>query len=82
MTEQIGQFFRSDGTLISIPIKSKKKIAVLNLISAKLAPNLTYSETQRNEIILNFHEDTAAIRRYMIEYRILDRDNKSNYWLK
>ena len=82
MIEQIDQFFRSDGTLISIPTKSKKKIAVLNIISAKLAPNLTYSETQINEIILNFHEDTAAIRRYMIEYRILDRDNKSNYWLK
>jgi hypothetical protein len=29
MSEQIDQFFRPDGTLISIPVKSAKKIAVL-----------------------------------------------------
>jgi hypothetical protein len=29
MSEQIDQFFRPDGTLISIPAKSAKKIAVL-----------------------------------------------------
>ena len=52
--------------------------------SAKVRPREIFvdSENQINEITLNFHEDTAAIRRYMIEYGILDRDNKSNYWLK
>jgi hypothetical protein len=29
MSEQIDQFFRPDGTLISIPVKRAKKIAVL-----------------------------------------------------
>jgi hypothetical protein len=31
--------------------------------------------------IAKFHPDTAAFRRYMIEYGILERDGESVYWL-
>jgi hypothetical protein len=34
MTEQIDQFFRPDGTLISIPLKLPKKLAVLRHIAS------------------------------------------------
>jgi hypothetical protein len=64
MSEQIDQFFRPDGTLISIPAKATK-----------------YPEKELNAIIANFHDDTAAIRRYMIEYGILERDRGSVYWV-
>jgi hypothetical protein len=53
MSEQIDQFFRPDGTLISIPIP----------------------------FIAKYHADTAALRRYMIEYGILERDGESVYWV-
>jgi hypothetical protein len=78
---QIEQFFRPDGTLIAIPVKSAKKIAVLHRIAEDLAPNVRYSEKELNAIIAKFHDDTAAIRRYMIEYGILERDVESVYWL-
>jgi hypothetical protein len=81
MSKQVDQFFRADGTLISIPAKSAKKIAVLNVIASKLSPDTKYPEKELNAIIANFHDDTAAIRRYMIEYRILERDKASVYWL-
>ena len=81
MSEQIDQFFRPDGTLISIPAKASKKIAVLELIASKLSPDTKYPEKELNAIIANFHEDTAAIRRYMIEYGILERDGGSVYWV-
>ena len=38
MQEQIDQFFAPDGTLISIPVKAAKKIAVLKEITRKLQP--------------------------------------------
>jgi len=38
MSEQIDQFFNPDGTLISIPVKSAKKIAVLLHIARDLSP--------------------------------------------
>ena len=82
MTEQIDQFFRPDGTLISIPAKSVKRVAVLHHIASDLSPGTKYPEKDLNPIIAKYHQDTAAIRRYMIEYGILDRDNESVYWLR
>jgi hypothetical protein len=81
MSEQIDQFFRPDGTLISIPVKFHKKLAVLRHIASELSPDTKYPEKQLNEIIAKFHPDTAALRRYMIEYGILERDAESVYWL-
>jgi len=81
MSEQIDQFFRANGTLISIPVKSQKKIAVLRHIVAELSPDTKYPEKQLNEIIARFHPDTAALRRHMIEYGILERNGESVYWV-
>ena len=82
MAEQIDQFFRPDGTLISIPAKSVKRIAVLHHIALDLSPDARYPEKDLNLIIAKYHNDTAAIRRYMIAYGILERDSESVYWLR
>ena len=81
MTEQIEQFFNPDGTLISIPVKAAKKIAVLHRIAQEFSPGTRYPEKELNAIIAKFHDDTAAIRRHMIEYGILKRDAESVYWI-
>ena len=81
MTEQIDQFFNPDGTLISIPVKLAKKIAVLRHIAADLSPDTKYPEKELNAIIAKYHDDTAAIRRHMIEYGVLERDGGSIYWV-
>jgi hypothetical protein len=79
--EKIEQFFREDGTLVSIPAKSSKRLAVLHRIADQFSPGKKYPERELNEIVARFHEDTAAIRRYMIENHIMERDRESNYWL-
>ena len=81
MSEQIDQFFRPDGTLISIPLKPAKKIAVLQHIVSELSPETKYPEKELNLIIAKYHQDTAALRRYMIEYGILERDGERVYWV-
>ncbi len=81
MTEQIDQFFRPDGTLISIPVKPAKKIAVLKEIVKKLSTDTKYLEKELNAVIATYHPDTAAIRRHMIEFGILERDGGSVYWV-
>jgi hypothetical protein len=81
MTNQIDQLFNPDGTLISIPVKSAKKIAVLLHIARDLARNNKFPEKELNAIIAKYHHDTAAIRRHMIEYGILERDAGSVYWV-
>ena len=81
MIEQIDQFFRPDGTLISIPVKAAKKIAVLHHIARDMSPNNKYPEKDLNLIIAKYHDDAAAIRRHMIEYGILERNSDSVYWI-
>jgi len=78
---KIEQFFRADGTLIAIPVKSAKKFAVLHHIARELSPDTKYPEKELNLIIAKYHDDTAAIRRHMIEYGILERDVESVYWV-
>jgi hypothetical protein len=56
-------------------------MAVLLHIARDLSPATKYPEKELNAIIAKYHDDTAALRRYMIEYRILERDAESVYWL-
>ena len=81
-SKSVDHFFNTDGSLIQIPARSSKKIQVLNRIAMSLETNHRYSEKELNELLAKFHFDTASLRRYMIEFGIMDRDNSSNYWLK
>ena len=77
----IDQFFNTDGSLTHIPARSSKKIEVLRRIALGLKPELIYTELELNEFLKKFHDDTASLRRYMIEFGIMERDKASNYWL-
>ena len=76
------QFFDENGKLKHIPAKQSKKIEVLKLIAESFDPCKRYSEKELNEIISKINEDTAAIRRHMIEFGIMERNKESYYWLK
>ena len=78
---EIGQFFRADGTLTHIPARLEKKLAVLHHIAKDLSSDAKYPEKDLNQIIAKYHPDTAAIRRHMVEFKILDRNQQSVYWL-
>ena len=81
ITSKIEQFFNPDGTLIHIPARQSKKLEVLTFIAGSFSTGIRYSEKEVNEIIGKFHSDTAAIRRHMIEFGIMNRDSSSVYWL-
>jgi hypothetical protein len=71
-----------DDKIVNIPRSEKKKIIILKYLSQKFQHNKKYTETEVNEIIKQMHEDFAALRRYLIQYGFMDReDNGSNYWL-
>lgn len=77
----VDQFFSEDGSLISIPARSSKKIEVMKRIAEEFSSGVIYPEKDLNEIIARFHSDTAAIRRHMIEFGIMERNTSSEYWL-
>jgi len=75
------QYTRDDGSLKMIPTKSKKIIAILEYVIVSFEKNRDYNEKQVNDILEKFHPDTSALRRYMIDYGYLGRENDgSRYW--
>ena len=71
-------FFR-DGRLTEIPSKEAKRRIVLERIAVEFEPGVRYDEKTVNAIVGRFFNDHAAIRRYLIDERFLDRDH-GEYW--
>lgn len=62
--------------------KEKKKVVCLRRIAAEFEPGRRYTEKEVNAMLKAiFPEDYATLRRYLIEYRFLDRTRDCQaYW--
>jgi hypothetical protein len=44
-------------------------------------PGIRYTEKQVNEILAHYNEDTAFLRRSLVEYKLMDRQGGGGeYW--
>ncbi|QIY58997.1 DUF2087 domain-containing protein [Streptomyces sp. RPA4-5] len=79
--------FVVDGRLRSLPAQLTRRRAVLShLARSAFAAGRTYNEPAVNDLLRTWCEgsgtDHVAVRRYLIELQILDRDTSSRYWLR
>ena len=68
-----------DGSLKTIPNQQKKLMVILNYIVRDFKPGVRYTESEVNQMLRLYHEDTAALRRYMADNGLLKRE-KGIYW--
>lgn len=69
--------------LKTFAVKEKSKLVVLRHISQRFEADRMYSEKEVNEILKEVYDDYVMLRRYLIEYGFIDReDDGSRYWLK
>ena len=69
------------GRLKTIPAQRKKLEAVLRYVVSVFEPGVRYTEKQVNEMLSHFHEDTATLRRELVGYGLLQReDGGGRYW--
>lgn len=67
--------------LSRFPKKEKHKLVILRHLAGLFAPDRTYAEREVNEILGAVYADHVTLRRYLIEYRFLDRRRDgSAYW--
>ena len=71
----IADYTRPDGGLKTIPAQRKKLEAVLRYIVRDFEPGRHYSEKDVNAVLARFHEDTALLRRELVGYGLMRRDN-------
>lgn len=75
----IKDYVRKDGSLKTIPAQRKKLEAILRYIVKAFKVGKKYTEKQVNEILSQYHEDTASLRRELIGYKLMKREN-GEYW--
>jgi len=72
-------YLSPDGSLKAIPTQHKKLMVILSHLVKNFEPGVKYPESQVNQVLRRFHEDTAALRRYMVDNKLLSRE-KGIYW--
>ena len=74
-------FLNADGSLKQIPPMGNKLLIVLNFIVDAFAFDTNYTEKEVNTILRRFHLDTAALRRYLVDHRLMAREGDgTKYW--
>lgn len=74
--------FLQRGRLVNIPAQRKKRQIILEKIVEHFEPEKTYLERAVNIILLDFHDDVAALRRGLIEFGLMERTTNGIYTRK
>lgn len=76
---QVLSNFLSGLRLKEIPASRKKRIVILKWLVGHFDLGVTYPEANVNEILKRHHPDCATLRRELIGYQMLQREN-GLYW--
>jgi predicted transcriptional regulator len=77
----IANFTSPDGRIKAFPAQRKKFEAILRYVLRAFEPGVRYSEKQVNQMLGQFNEDTATLRRELVGYGWLKREGGGGeYW--
>jgi DNA-binding transcriptional ArsR family regulator len=66
--------FMQGEQILEIPASRKKRLVLLQWLVRQFEPERDYPEQELNALIKRHHPDTATLRREMIGYRLMTRD--------
>lgn len=78
-TASVLRGFFSRGRLTHVPLAHAKRMMVLDYLAQAFEPGVRYPEAEVNEILLKYHDDCAALRRYLVDADFLSR-SENFYW--
>ena len=77
----IKDYTKRDGSLKTIPAQQKKLEAILRYVVNAFEMGKRYSEKRVNEILSQYHEDTATLRRELVGFGLMEREGGGGkYW--
>jgi hypothetical protein len=71
--------FVKEGRIVTMPTRRTKRLVVLDHVAQSFEPGRTYPEPEVNEVLRTYHEDVAALRRYLVDEGFLTRE-AGTYW--
>ncbi|WP_312111304.1 DUF2087 domain-containing protein [Brevibacillus reuszeri] len=84
VAELVSKYFPegTDGPLASFPRKHKHRLFVLEQITQRFDPEHIYNEKEVNAVLEEIYADHVTLRRYLIDYALLNRKpDGSQYWV-
>lgn len=75
-------YLDADGRIKAFPVQRKKELAILRHVARIFEPGRRYSEKDVNAMLRRFSDDTARLRRYLVEFGFMQREGGGGaYWL-
>lgn len=71
--------FTRGGRITVVPSRPAQRRVLLDFLAGQFAPGTRYPEREVNELLGRFHDDTATLRRLLVDEEFLDRDH-GEYW--
>ena len=79
----LASFTGPDGRFTAFPAQEKKYLVLLHHVLRDFRPGVRYSEKKVNEILHRYSDDTARLRRSLVEFGLMDREGGGrDYWRK
>lgn len=74
-------FLDESGCITAFPAQEKKFLVILRHVLKAFEPGKRYPEKEVNEILSRYNEDTASLRRGLVEYKLMEREGGGGaYW--
>ena len=74
-------FVDSEGRITAFPAQEKKFLVLLRYVLKAFEPGQRYPEKEVNGILKRYNEDTASLRRGLVEYKLMQREGGGGaYW--
>lgn len=74
-------FTDAEGRITAIPSQNKKFLVLLRYVLEAFEKGQRYSEKEVNAILERYHEDTALLRRALVDYGYMQREGGGKaYW--
>jgi predicted transcriptional regulator len=77
----VKDYSKRDGSLKTLPAQRKKLEAILRHVVQSFEVGKRYSEKRVNEILSQYHADTATLRRELVGFKLMEREGGGGeYW--
>jgi len=73
------QTFLDGNRIKEIPTRRQKRLVVLQWLVNQFEPGVRYPEAEMNTLLKQYHPDHAALRRYLVENGLMQREH-GVYW--
>jgi biotin operon repressor len=77
----LANFTDAEGRITQFPAQQAKYLVLLTYVLEAFEPGVRYTERQVNTILARFNEDTARLRRSLVDFRFMARESGGGaYW--